>query len=69
MRLERQEEKALLSICDDGRGFEPEAASPAPGLENMKKRAASIRGSLRIVSKPGQGTKVCVEVSPSLTLA
>lgn len=64
VRLEWQEEKVLLCIRDDGKGFDPESLPLAPGLDSMKKRAASIRGVLHIHSAPGQGTQVIVEVTP-----
>jgi PAS domain S-box-containing protein len=53
-----------LEIVDDGRGFDPEAASGRGGLglTTMRERAEKAGGSLRIVSMPGQGTRVRASV-------
>jgi PAS domain S-box-containing protein len=53
---------ARLQICDDGRGFDPEAIQPDRlGLTIMRERAQAIAATLRIKSQPGQGTQVLVE--------
>ncbi|TAE74752.1 MAG: sensor histidine kinase [Verrucomicrobia bacterium] len=56
-------------IADDGRGFDP--ASPAPGrpggghgLANLRQRMQEVGGSLEILSSPGGGTTVVLEVKP-----
>lgn len=53
-----------LVIRDDGRGFD--LASPPPamhnGLENMRRRAATIGGKLEMTGAPGQGTTVRLTV-------
>jgi signal transduction histidine kinase len=55
---------AILSVTDDGVGFDP--ASPAgaghQGLANMRARAEAIGGTLRIESAPGKGTRIIVSV-------
>jgi signal transduction histidine kinase len=57
----RLRKSVLLSIMDDGRGFDP---SQAPhhrlGLEIMQERASAIGARLFIDSRPGEGTQVCV---------
>ncbi|WP_439585763.1 ligand-binding sensor domain-containing protein [Dyadobacter bucti] len=48
-----------LLIRDDGLGFEVNAVrSSGNGLTNMNYRAASLKGTLRIVSEPGAGTTI-----------
>lgn len=51
-------------ISDDGRGFDPQAYSGGMGygLTTMRERAEKIGGTLKIISGPGKGTKVIVEV-------
>ena len=52
-----------LRISDNGRGFDPQAASRLPGhfgLATMRERARRIQGSIEISSTVGQGT--CIEV-------
>lgn len=54
----------LLSVAvhDDGCGMEPETITWGNGLNNMRKRAASIGGTLHVTSQPGQGTTVNCEM-------
>lgn len=52
------ESKALqVTIKDDGRGFNPEAAFCGSGLRNMRHRCKAIGGRLTIHSGDG-GTKI-----------
>ena len=52
----------VMSIEDDGKGFDATARSAAGGLGllSMKERAAQVGGTATISSQPGQGTKVRV---------
>lgn len=50
----------VLSIRDDGRGFDPEAVNKGHGLTNMASRARQSGGSLQIDSHPGRGTTITV---------
>jgi nitrate/nitrite-specific signal transduction histidine kinase len=54
------EERIRLEVADDGIGFEPDGASRRGGfgLAMMRERAEQLRGTLTIVSEPGQGTRV-----------
>lgn len=55
------EGRVKLLIEDDGRGFDLDARKPESlGLGIMKERADSIKARLKIVSRPGKGTKVSV---------
>jgi signal transduction histidine kinase len=49
----------VFSIRDNGVGFEP-AAAPATGhgLANLVRRAARLKGTCRVASSPGRGTRV-----------
>ncbi len=58
------EKQLLLSISDDGKGFDINDQQKSLGLLGMKERASMMSGTLEIQSKPGQGTKVIVTVSP-----
>jgi signal transduction histidine kinase len=54
-----------LSISDDGRGFDLEEGyrkSGHWGLKNMQERAARIRGTCKITTAVGRGTKIEVRV-------
>ncbi len=60
------ERELLLTIADDGIGFEADAIARIPrahlGLIGMKERAESVGGRLTIRSRPGEGTRVALQV-------
>jgi signal transduction histidine kinase len=60
VRLSRQGSNALLSIDDDGVGFDPRAGSVGNGMRNMRERAESLHGDLAVTSHNGEGTKLSV---------
>jgi signal transduction histidine kinase len=49
-----------LEVVDDGEGFDPDAPRrpDAVGLVSMAERAASLGADLRVLSRPGSGTRV-----------
>ncbi|HVR72986.1 MAG TPA: PAS domain S-box protein [Planctomycetota bacterium] len=52
-----------LEVRDNGVGFDPERVSPkGRGLRNMKSRALRLGWPLGIVSGPGRGTTVVLEI-------
>ncbi len=53
--------KLLMIIEDDGVGFNPEIPRDRNGLLNLKARAASLKGTLNILSDTGKGTKLRLE--------
>jgi signal transduction histidine kinase len=58
VRLVRGARGALLSIEDDGTGFDARLDSTGNGLRNMRERASSLGGVLRISSGNGRGTSL-----------
>lgn len=59
--LRRVDGAVLLSVLDDGRGFDPgnrAVSSRRLGLLSMRERAVDLGGSLAIDSEPGSGTTV-----------
>jgi signal transduction histidine kinase len=61
VRLERTPEAAVLTVQDDGTGFDPSLVSGAKlGLIGMRQRAERLGGAMEISSSPGAGT--CVSV-------
>jgi signal transduction histidine kinase/HAMP domain-containing protein len=50
----------MLSVVDDGCGFDPLVTRAGMGLGNMQTRAAEIGARLEISSQPGQGTRISV---------
>jgi len=51
-----------LVVTDDGRGFDPVAASAGFGLVGMRERVALVRGNFDIAPAPGAGTTIRVQV-------
>jgi signal transduction histidine kinase len=52
----------VLEVTDDGRGFDPAAPSRRSGLASMRERARAAGGRLKVLSRPGAGTTVRLEV-------
>lgn len=48
----------VMSIRDDGVGFDPATRSEGFGVLGMRERAALLHGTLEIESSPGEGTAV-----------
>ncbi|MEU7318166.1 GAF domain-containing sensor histidine kinase [Streptomyces sp. NPDC007083] len=63
--LVRRGPSAVLTVTDDGRGFDPGAVRSAGrhlGLVSMRDRASGVGGTLTVRSEPGKGTAVALEV-------
>jgi signal transduction histidine kinase len=59
MHYEPHGEGFVLSLSDDGIGFDTAQSSPlGNGLDNMKQRLEDIGGECRIESSPGNGTRI-----------
>jgi signal transduction histidine kinase len=48
----------LLTISDNGKGFDSTSSTTGIGLANMKERARLVKADLQIQSVPGQGTRI-----------
>ncbi len=65
--LEIEGSRLLMTVSDDGRGFELTRADNSGqagghGLNSMGRRAHNVGGNLRVTSKPGGGTCILMEV-------
>ncbi|MBK1615863.1 histidine kinase [Rubrivivax gelatinosus] len=57
--LRRDGERALITVEDDGRGFDPQAVrGTAHGLMGMRYRVESHGGAMQVHSAPGEGTRI-----------
>ena len=56
VRLVEAGGSAVLTIEDDGSGFDTRRQSSGSGLRNMRQRASALGGNLRITSKDAVGT-------------
>jgi signal transduction histidine kinase len=61
--LQRTDSHYHLRIVDDGNGFVPEYVSKKTlGLIGMRERVLMLGGQIRIISAPGEGTTVKVDI-------
>jgi signal transduction histidine kinase len=62
LSLRVQDDQAVLSVEDNGRGFDPDRPRGAGhfGLANLRDRAASVGGVIKISSRIGAGTRIIV---------
>jgi len=59
--LRRQSTAYVLTVCDDGLGFDPtEVGIKSLGIEGMRERAQMLDGRLDLHTEPGKGTHVVV---------
>ena len=54
----------IVSVQDDGRGFNPDDLGTGRGMPNMRRRVAGIRtgAAIFVESAPGRGTTVRIEL-------
>lgn len=53
----------VLTVTDDGRGFDPDRCRGGVGVSSMKERMEALGGTLTITSTPGGGTTVTARLS------
>jgi len=71
LQLLRDNGTILLSLEDDGKGFDPmqtEAASQGIGLANVRTRVAVLHGILHLESAPGRGTFIGIDIPETTVL-
>jgi PAS domain S-box-containing protein len=56
--LKKEVNYLVVSIQDDGKGFDTSAKKPGIGLSNIKNRAEIYNGIVQIISSPGKGCKM-----------
>ena len=65
-----RDRRFILSVADDGQGFEASAAPPAGmGIRNMAARAAEAGGTFELSSTPGTGTSATLTIVSSVETA
>jgi signal transduction histidine kinase len=62
IRLDRDGPGLVVTITDDGGGFDPTQARRGMGLDNMRERASRLGGGFSIDSTPGAGTRLRVRL-------
>lgn len=62
VQLFAHENELVLTIEDDGVGFEQERAAQGLGTKNMRMRTQKLNGEFSISSAPGEGTSIMVNI-------
>jgi signal transduction histidine kinase len=65
INLRRDGQQVVLSVQDDGRGFDLAGLKPyeGHGLQNMQERARTLGADFEVTSAAGQGTRIGVRVN------
>lgn len=65
VKLHSSDSLLRMEVIDNGCGFDPLKAekSRGMGLKSLRERVEHMNGKLEIISSPGAGTDVCVEVA------
>ncbi len=71
VELDRDGDWLVLRVTDNGRGFDPQAASDGHGLVSIRHRAAALGARVEWQSAPGRGTtlRVTVRLDPARSLS
>jgi signal transduction histidine kinase len=62
IKLHSSAHQFLLTITDNGKGFDSSTTYGGNGLKNMRIRAEEIKAAFEIISKPAEGTRIRVVV-------
>jgi len=52
----------VITLTDDGVGFDPARVVEGNGLRSVRRRAESLGGSVMIDTRPGRGTRMVLRV-------
>lgn len=52
----------IITILDDGKGFNPDKIELGNGINNMKKRIHDIKGEIDFISKDDNGTEIIIKL-------
>jgi signal transduction histidine kinase len=63
--ISQQGGRRVVSVSDDGSGFDERKTAPGQGVANMRLRADAIDGQLSLKTAPGRGTAIEVVLRPA----
>jgi signal transduction histidine kinase len=66
LQIGQRDEKIILMMEDDGKGFDVHAHKDGYGLHNLDSRTKLLKGTMIIDSQPGKGTSVLIEIPYNL---
>ncbi|MGZ4398339.1 MAG: sensor histidine kinase, partial [Gaiellaceae bacterium] len=56
IRIQQEDGRRLVSVRDDGEGFDENGVARGEGLKNMRQRASGIGAGFTLTSRRGVGT-------------
>jgi signal transduction histidine kinase len=59
---QKKDDRLIITIQDNGKGFDSQAASQGAGLRNLQNRSKLINANLTISSEPGKGTAMTISI-------
>lgn len=62
LRIKRHTSRMVITLSDDGVGFDPDASREGQGLNSMERRTREMGGTVSIESSPGRGTRIQLDV-------
>ena len=62
IRMDKKDATLIITIADDGVGFNTKNSKNGIGLQNMQKRAEECNGTFHIISTPKTGTKISLVI-------
>ncbi len=62
LQIGYRDDKIILMIEDDGKGFDVTTHKEGYGLKNLDARTKLLQGTMSIDSRPGNGTSVLIEI-------
>jgi signal transduction histidine kinase len=60
--MDKKDATLIITIADDGVGFNTKNSKNGIGLQNMQKRAEECNGTFNIISTPKKGTKISLAI-------
>lgn len=58
VEIKKEQRNLVMSIRDNGKGFDMNKIIPGNGINNMQERVARVKGRIEIISNSGNGTNI-----------